>query len=222
MLFNGTHLRLISAERVFSRRFVEFDLDAAADDERTALALWTVMSAEQKSRVTAVFLQHDGGQPDTGDGYHLCQSKQLLALGGTWGSAVSGMPLNDPAAYRLPEGRTDFVYCLVGEHLGLPGTLGALALFGILVLTGLQVAAKTRDPFGRLLATGIVSILATQVMINTAMTVGLAPITGLTLPLMSYGGSSLVITAFGLGLLANIARDPGYDLAGQPFQFAEA
>lgn len=183
--------------------------------------LWTCMNAEQKSRVTAVFLQRDTGEVDRGDGYHLHQSKQLLALGGTWGSRLTGMPVDDPAAYRLPAGRTDFVYCLVGEKWGLAGTLGVLALFALLVLAGLHVSARTRDPFGRLMAIGIVTLLATQVIINTAMTVGLAPITGLTLPMMSYGGSSLITTACGLGLLLNMASDPGYDVAGQPFQFPE-
>lgn len=181
--------------------------------------LWSVMSVEQKSRVTAVFLQQDGGSPQTGDGYHLWQSKQMLALGGPWGSSTTGMPLDDPAAYRLPASRTDFVYCLIGERWGLPGTLGVLVLFAALCVTGLNVAGATRDPFGRLIATGIVAMIGTQALINMAMTVGLAPITGLTLPLLSYGGSSLVTTCLGIGLLANVALRPGYDVAGQPFQF---
>ncbi|MCA8995713.1 MAG: rod shape-determining protein RodA [Planctomycetaceae bacterium] len=182
--------------------------------------LWSVMSAEQKSRVTAVFTQSDTGEAPTGDGYHLHQSKQMLALGRNWGSEWSGPAVDDPAAYRLPAARTDFVYCLVGERWGVPGTLGILGGFAVFLLTGLRSAARTRDPFGRLVATGIVTIIGTQVAINTAMTVGLAPITGLTLPLLSYGGSSLVATMFAIGLLLNIASDPGFDVAGQPFQFS--
>ncbi|WP_437226237.1 FtsW/RodA/SpoVE family cell cycle protein [Planctomicrobium sp. SH661] len=181
--------------------------------------VWTNMSAEQKSRVTAVFLQRDGEAPDMEDGYHLHQSKQMLALGGAWGSEWNGASVEASQAYRLPAGRTDFVYCLVGERWGLAGTLGTLFLFSLLFAGGLQVAAMTRDPFGRLLATGIVSILAAQVMINTAMTVGLAPVTGITLPLMSYGGSSLITTGLSMGVLLNIALSPGFDVAGQPFQF---
>lgn len=185
-----------------------------------APVLWKFMSAEQKSRVTALFLQSDSGELQTGDGYHLHQSKMMLAHGGAWGQAsVDSMADLPAAAYRLPAGRTDFVYCLVGERLGLPGTLGVLGLFALLIWTGLGVAAKTRDPFGRLVATGLVTMLGSQALINTAMTVGLAPITGLTLPLMSYGGSSLLMTLFSLGILMNIAIRPGYDLAGQPFQF---
>lgn len=181
--------------------------------------VWTNMSAEQKSRVTAVFRQQDGNAADMGDGYHLHQSKQLLALGGAWGSEWNGVAVDDPQAYILPAGRTDFVYCLVGERWGLAGTLGTLLLFSVFVFGGLHLAATTRDPFGRLLCTGIVMLLAAQVMINTAMTVGLAPVTGLTLPLMSYGGSSLIITGLSIGLLLNIAHSPSFDVAGQPFRF---
>ncbi len=181
--------------------------------------LWNEMSSEQKSRVTAVFTQEDGGIPKTGDGYHLHQSKQMLALGGTWGSEFEGMPVSDMAAYRLPAGRTDFIFCLIGERFGIAGTLFVLGLFSLLICVGLSVASKTRDPFGRLIATGIVTLCGTQVLINTAMTVGFGPVTGLTLPLLSYGGSSLLITCVSLGLLCNIALRPGYDVAGQPFQF---
>ncbi|MCA9080700.1 MAG: FtsW/RodA/SpoVE family cell cycle protein [Planctomycetaceae bacterium] len=181
--------------------------------------LWSVMSVEQKSRVTAVFQQTDDGTIHTGDGYHLQQAKQMLALGGPWGSEVSGVALPDPEAYRLPASRTDFVICLIGERWGVPGTLLTLGLFALLIVCGLKIAAATRDPFGRLVAAGITSMLATQCVINTAMTVGLAPITGLTLPLVSYGGSSLMMTLFAIGLVGNIARHPGYDAGEEPFQF---
>jgi len=80
--------------------------------------LWSIMSAEQRSRVTAVFTQQDGGPAPTGDGYHLHQSKQMLALGGAWGSELAGMPVSDISAYRLPASRTDFIYCLIGERWG--------------------------------------------------------------------------------------------------------
>ncbi len=182
-------------------------------------ALWSVMSVEQKSRVTAVFQQRDDGELQTGDGYHLHQSKQMLALGGPWGSEIAGVSVADPAAYQLPAARTDFILCLVGERWGLPGTLGVLLLFAALIAQGLMIALSTRDPFGRLVATGVVAILATQCLINTAMTVGLAPITGLTLPLLSYGGSSLVITLTSLSILMNIGLRPELKVSGEPFQF---
>jgi rod shape determining protein RodA len=182
-------------------------------------ALWMAMSAEQQSRVTALFTQTDGGPAPRGDGYHLHQSKQVLALGGVWGSDLGGMALDDPLAYHLPAGRTDFVFCLAGERLGLWGCLLAMLLYLVLFARGLAVAAATREPFGRLLAVGIVALLAAQTVINTGMTVGLMPITGLTLPLMSYGGSSLLTTCAALGLLMNVAVRPGYEITAEPFRF---
>jgi len=182
-------------------------------------ALWMAMSAEQRSRITAVFTQADGGPAPPGDGYHLHQSKTILALGGAWGSELSGLPVCDESAYRLPAARTDFVFCLIGERWGLWGALGVFGLYAILLGRGLCVAAATQEPFGKLVAVGIVSLLGTQVIINTGMTVGLMPITGLTLPLLSYGGSSLLTTCLALGLVMNIGLRPDFEVEGEPFRF---
>lgn len=182
--------------------------------------LWLGMNAEQKSRVVSLLTQVENGPVPRGDGYHLYQSKRMLSLGGTWGSELSGMPVDDPAAYHLPASRTDFVFCLIGERFGLFGSLLTLAIYAVLVVKGLAIAHSTREPFGRLLATGIVTLLATQAIINTGMTVGLMPITGMTLPLVSYGGSSLLATAIALGLLINVAIRPGYEVTAEPFRFA--
>ncbi len=180
---------------------------------------WLAMSPEQKSRITALFLQRDGGPVPTGDGYHLHQSKQVLALGGLTGSQFSGTAVDDPLAYHLPACRTDFVICMIGERWGLAGTLLVLGLYLVLIARGLCVAAATREPFGRLLAVGIVALLATQTIINVGMTVGLVPVTGITLPLLSYGGSSLLFTGVALGLLMNVAMRPGYEIGNEPFRF---
>ena len=182
--------------------------------------LWLGMNVEQKSRVVSLLTQVEIGPAPRGDGYHLFQSKRMLSLGGTWGSDLAGMPVDDPAAYHLPAARTDFVFCLIGERFGLIGSLLTLATYAVLIIKGLSIAASTREPFGRLLATGIVTLLATQAIINTGMTVGLMPITGMTLPLVSYGGSSLVATAIALGLLINVAIRPGYEVTAEPFRFA--
>ncbi|AMV18595.1 FtsW/RodA/SpoVE family cell cycle protein [Planctomyces sp. SH-PL14] len=181
--------------------------------------LWQVMSSEQRSRVTAVFTQTDGGAPPKGDAYHLHQSKQMLALGGVWGSDLAGMPVADPLAYSLPESRTDFVFCLVGERWGVWGACAVIGLYLALLGCGLRIAARTQEPFGRLLAVGVVTLLATQAAINTAMTVGLMPITGITLPLLSHGGSSLVTTALALGLLTNVGMRAEHEVFGEPFRF---
>jgi rod shape-determining protein RodA len=183
--------------------------------------LWTQMSAEQKSRITSLFNQRDGGTAPQGDGYHLHQSKQVMALGGVWGSDVAGMPIDDPLAYHLPAARTDFIFCLIGERWGLPGTVGVLLVYLMLFGRGLMIAAGTQEPFGRLLAVGIVMLFAAQLTINTGMTIGLMPITGLTLPLISYGGSSLVTMCIALGLLLNVGLRPGYEVSGEPFRFRD-
>jgi len=94
-------------------------------------------------------------------------------------------------------------------------------LFLALIGRGLLIAADTRDPFGRLLAVGIVSLIGSQTLINTGMSVGLLPITGMTLPMMSYGGSSLLATCLALGLLVNIELRPTYATGSEPFRFAE-
>jgi cell division protein FtsW (lipid II flippase) len=182
--------------------------------------LWMGMSAEQKSRIVTLFVQRDGGPAPTGDGYHLHQSKQVLALGGVHGSQWSGTTLDDPQAYHLPAARTDFVFCLVGERFGLVGGCATLILYLLLFASGLRIAAGTREPFGRLLAVGVVALIATQTIINAGMTVGLMPVTGITLPLISHGGSSLLTTALALGILLNVGMRPGYEMTPDPFRFA--
>jgi len=181
--------------------------------------LWTQMSLEQKSRVTALFEQAGPGEKAGGDAYHLRQAKQMLALGGVWGSAIAGQAVDDPAAYHLPEARSDFIFCILGERFGLVGIAVVLGLFALLVWRGLAIAGATREPFGRLVAVGLATLVAVQVLINTGMTVGLVPITGLSLPLVSYGGSGLVAQGLLLGLLVNVALRPGYEVAKEPFRY---
>lgn len=180
--------------------------------------LWTQMSREQRSRVTALFEQTAPDEEPTDDGYHLHQAKQLLAMGGVWGSLLAGEPVDDPAAYRLPEDHTDFIFIVVCERLGWLGAAAVLGLVVAISWRGLVVAESTHEPFGRLAAVGIVALFSVQALINAAMTVGLLPITGLSFPLVSYGGSSLVANCAALGLMINIALRPGYEVAGEPFR----
>ena len=182
--------------------------------------LWTEMSREQKSRITALMDQPPPGRQPSDNAYHLYQAKRVRALGGVWGSFVTGQPTEDLGAYVLPEARSDFIFCVVGERFGLPGMGLVLALFVLLAWRGLAIAAETREPFGRLLAVGIVALFAVEALINTGMTVGLLPITGLSLPLVSHGGSGLVAHAAALGLLLNVGLRPGYEMANEPFRFA--
>ncbi|MEE8452363.1 MAG: FtsW/RodA/SpoVE family cell cycle protein [Thermoguttaceae bacterium] len=184
----------------------------------TLPVLWTQMSVEQKSRVTALVEQPAADTRPSDNAYHLHQAKRMFALGGVWGSFVCGEPTDDTAAYRLPEARSDFIFCVLGERFGLPGLALVLVLFGLLAWRGLVVAMATREPFGRLVAVGIVALLAVEVLINTAMTVGLLPITGLSLPLISHGGSGLLAHSIAIGLLLNIGLRPGYEVTNEPFR----
>jgi cell division protein FtsW (lipid II flippase) len=184
--------------------------------------LWTQMSREQKSRVTALLDQTSAGQTPRDDTYQLHQAKQMLALGGVWGSALAGPSVTDPAAYYLPEARSDFIFCVLGERFGLWGVALVLALYGLLVAGAYRIAVETREPLARLTAAGLAALFAVEVLINTGMTVGLLPVTGLSLPLVSYGGSGLVVHALALGLLVNIGLRPGYEVSREPFRFAEA
>jgi cell division protein FtsW (lipid II flippase) len=178
------------------------------------------MSREQKSRVTALAEQTRAGERPTDDGYHLHQSKQLLALGGWSGTFFGGEATSDAGLAFVPEPHTDSIAVVLGERFGLLGWGLLLGLFLTLAGCCLVVSQRTREPFGRLVAIGVAALLATQVLINTAMLVGLLPITGLALPLVSYGGSSLLANALALGLVLNIGLRPGYEVTNEPFRFA--
>jgi len=181
--------------------------------------LWTQMSLDQKSRITALFDQPPPGRRPIDEAYHLYQAKRFRAMGGVWGSFFTGQPTEDAAAYHLPEAQSDFILCVVGERFGLPGTGLVLALFALLVWRALAIAQQTREPFGRLLAAGVATLFAIEVLIHAGMSVGLLPITGLSLPLVSHGGSGLLGHAVALGLLLNVALRPGYEVSNEPFRY---
>lgn len=181
--------------------------------------LWSQMSHEQRSRITALAEQTGPGEKPTADGYHLHQAKQMHALGGLSGSLLSGDVTTDRAVYHLPEAPTDFVFCIAGERFGLVGSCAMLLCYALLLWRCQAVALATREPFGRLVAVGVLALFAVEVCINTAMTVGLAPITGLSLPLVSYGGSGLLTHLLALGMVLNVGLRPGYEVTREPFRF---
>lgn len=184
--------------------------------------VWMQMSVDQKSRITSLVDQPPPSGRPSDDAMQLHQAKRMRAMGGPWGSLVAGQPTDDSGAYRLPEAHTDFIFCVVGERLGLPGMALVLALFGVIVARGVTIAMETREPFGRLLAAGISALVAVEVTINTGMNVGLLPVTGLSLPLVSYGGSGLMTHAVALGLLLNVGLRPGYEVSNEPFRWQVA
>ncbi|MEN6406613.1 MAG: FtsW/RodA/SpoVE family cell cycle protein [Thermoguttaceae bacterium] len=181
--------------------------------------LWTQMNLDQKSRVVSLFDQPPPGQMPSREAYQLYQAKQLRAMGGVWGSLLAGQPTDDPVTYRLPEAQSDFIFTVVGERFGLPGTALVLLLFAWIVGRAVAIAQETREPFGRLLAVGVATLFAVETLIHAGVTVGLLPITGISLPLVSHGGSGLLAHALALGLLLNVGLRPGYEMANEPFRY---
>ncbi|MCX6356425.1 MAG: rod shape-determining protein RodA [Candidatus Aureabacteria bacterium] len=135
-------------------------------------------------------------------GYNAIQSLIAVASGGLWGR---GWLHGTQTHLRfLPERHTDFIFSVLGEEAGFAGCVFLITLYAIIIFGGLRIAGVARDEFGRLAAVGITVLLASHVVINIGMTIGLLPITGLPLPLMSYGGSSLLSTCLCLGILESI------------------
>ncbi len=143
-----------------------------------------------------------------GGGWQAAHGLFALASGGWWGVGLGASREKWPGA--LPEAHTDFILAVIGEELGLVGSITVLLLFATLILGAIRIAALTRDPFVRLASGGIVVWLSVQTIVNVGAVVGLLPITGVPLPLVSYGGSALVPTLVALGMLLAFARDlPG-------------
>jgi cell division protein FtsW len=137
-------------------------------------------------------------------GFQVTQSFLAFGSGGLFGV---GLGEGEQKLFFLPEAHTDFVLALVGEELGLVGTSGIILLFGILVLKGFQIAGRAKEPFGQYLALGITLLFGIQALINACVVTGLLPTKGLTLPLVSYGGSSLLTSLIAVGILLSISRD---------------
>jgi cell division protein FtsW len=135
-------------------------------------------------------------------GYHIIQSLLALGSGGLFGVGAGN---SHQKFLYLPEPGTDFIFAVLGEEFGLLGTLFIISLYFLLAWRGLKIAAKVDDVFGSMLAVGITSMIVIQALINMAVVTSLIPVTGITLPLISYGGSSLVINLVALSLLLNIS-----------------
>lgn len=151
-------------------------------------------------RITA-FL--DPWSDPLGAGYQIIQSLYAIGPGGLGGL---GLGMSRQKYSYVPEPQTDFIFSILAEELGFIGGLIVLLLFVILVWRGMRVAMTVNDSFGSLLAVGITGMVALQVVINVGVVIGLMPVTGITLPLISYGGSSLTLMLTALGILLNISR----------------
>lgn len=165
---------------------------------------YAVMGTAYQRRRWFAFL--DPWSDPTDAGFQVIQS--LLAIGGG-GAAGVGLGEGRQKLFFLPEPHTDFIYSVVGEELGLWGTLAILVLFAALLWRGWRVALATVDPFGRLLAFGLSVAIGLAAALNIGVATGVLPTKGLPLPLVSYGGSSLVANLLAVGILFNISRQRG-------------
>jgi cell division protein FtsW len=141
-----------------------------------------------------------------GAGYQPVQAMIALGSGGIFGEGLGQSVLK---ANYLPEAHTDMIFAIIGEELGLVGATALIAAYAAFAYAGFRVALACRDPFGKRLAAGITTLVCGQALINLAAVMGAAPLTGITLPFVSYGGSSLVVVLAVVGILLNIAGDDG-------------
>jgi cell division protein FtsW len=174
-----------------------------------AIAAWS--SPYQRDRLLT-FL--DPWKDPTGAGLQNVQALISLGSGGIFGRGL-GSGIEAYGGY-LPEAHTDMMFAVVGEELGLVGVTLVIMAFCAFAYAGIRLAIGTRDPFAKRLAAGITALVCGQAAINMAAAVGLAPLTGIPLPFVSYGGSSLVMMLVGVGVLLNIARDGGRGTAAVP------
>lgn len=160
--------------------------------------------AERLNRVTTFM---DPFASLEGSGFQGGHSILALSTGGWWGL---GLGAGRQKWGTLPEAHTDFIFAVIGEELGLVGTLAVIVLFGLLTYAGMRIAARATDGFTRLAAAGVTAWIAVQAVVNIGAVVGLLPITGIPLPLVSYGGAALLSTLVAIGMLLSFARrEPG-------------
>ncbi len=162
----------------------------------SAPVVWQFLHAYQKKRVLS-FLNPENDP--LGAGYHIIQSKIALGSGGVFGK---GFLLGTQSHLNfLPEKQTDFIFTMLAEEFGLVGGLFLLGLYVLLMIYGFAISLRCRNQFGRLLGMGVTTIFFLYVFINIAMVMGLLPVVGVPLPLISYGGTAMVTLLFGFGLL---------------------
>jgi rod shape determining protein RodA len=162
--------------------------------------LWNHLHDYQKRRIET-FLNPNNDP--YGAGYQIIQSRIAMGSGGVLGKGY--LKGTQKALAFLPMRHTDFIYSVVGEELGLIGTLTVVLLYVLLITRGLMLAVASRNGFASLMAVGIVTALFYHIMVNMLMTIGWAPVTGLPLPLLSYGGTALIVNGIEIGLLQNVA-----------------
>jgi rod shape determining protein RodA len=161
---------------------------------------WNFLKEYQKRRILTFF---NPELDPLGAGYHIIQSKIAVGSGGILGKGI--LKGTQCRLGFLPEQQTDFIFSALGEEWGLIGSLIIVGLYFILILWGLRIAVQSKDRFGAILSFGVVAMLFWHIFINIGMVLGVMPVVGIPLPLLSYGGSFLVSTFIGIGLLLNVS-----------------
>ena len=160
-----------------------------------------ILFAEYRTRRIIAFL--NPWEDPSGVGFQAVQSFYAFGRGGFWGV---GLGESSQKLYRLPEAHTDFIFSVIGEELGFIGTTAIVLLFLIFIWRGFLTAYQAKDPFGTHLATGLTLLIGLQAFINLGVASGLLPIKGLTLPFISMGGSSMLVTMLSVGVILNISE----------------
>ena len=163
------------------------------------LAYFLMVNATYRIKRLISFL--DPWQYPAGDGYQIIHSLMAFGTGGLWGA---GIGKGYQKLFYLPEPHTDFIFAVIGEELGFWGVVGILGLYGLVLWRGMRIAFRCQDEFGMLMAFGITTAIGLQVSINMGVALGLLPTKGLTLPFLSYGGTSLLLNMACIGILMNI------------------
>jgi cell division protein FtsW len=160
-----------------------------------------LMSADYRRRRLLAFW--DPWADPQGDGFQIIQSLLAVGSGGIFGR---GLMSGVQKLYYLPEPHTDFIYAVIGEELGLVGATCILICFCVIAWRGLRIASRAPDAFGAFLALGVTTMIGVQALVNMSVVLGMMPTKGIPLPLVSAGGSSLLINLLGMGILLNISQ----------------
>jgi cell division protein FtsW len=162
---------------------------------------FVIVSADYRRRRLLGFW--DPWADPLGEGFQLIQSLIAVGTGGAFGRGLMG---GVQKLFFLPEPHTDFIYAVIGEELGLAGASAVLACFCVIAWRGLRIAVRAQDSFGSFLALGLTTMISVQAFVNISVVLGLMPTKGLPLPLVSSGGSSLLISLVGVGMLLNVSQ----------------
>lgn len=168
-----------------------------------AAAVILVLSVAEPYRMARLTAFVDPWKDRVGNGFQSVQGQIAIGSGGLFGV---GLGQSVQKIFYLPEAHTDFILAVIGEELGVLGVAVLLGLYGVLANVGLRVAREARDPYAKLIAAGTTTLITCQALLNIWVVLGIAPLTGVPLPFISYGPTSLVVTMLATGLLLNVAN----------------